>query len=1245
MKFEKIFCIVLVFLFFSSVPALSEVSPNDPNSPLRILSSYSSSFSAGEKIPVKFTYKYSCPFAYAIHIYKDKDLSSPVCTKIVKGMGWITTNTYSGVVCQKTSEYNNTIEDVCGISSDAEDGSYTIRVLLFDKYNKPAVFDSVVGAVQIATNKPDLTVSSIEFQEETFVGQSIPIKVEVLNAGLRDSKAFNLLLYLSSDSGKTLIGEKSVPELKEKSSKQVEFLFDSSLLFPGEYLLEAVVDSGFEITEQNENNNLTQKSIFLTALSNYPDLVVDSVDFPFMVTQGEEIPVFVKVKNNGLTDVSENFIVSVLDSFGNSIESKVIYGLNSNQQKEIKFYVMSSGFNGKTAFSVLVDKLNMVNEVSKKNNSSNFSLAVDSANHVVFEKCYNDVDDDLDGLIDEGCKPDYSVELKDFIISPLNEKIFPVLDSSSKKQKFRFDSSQLPDFFVVPFELNVKFGENKDYLSEFDKKNFCVYVSDEKKEKELFLVFSGNYNENFPVLKETSFLSFVDYYGSSFSYFWSDKGTQEKLPESYVSSLYSRNFSGKEDSGFYFNPKLLGFDSGEFEINISSDCFGFDSDGVTSNDSKTLFFKIVSKEENNGIDDDDDGIIDNGFDLKLEDFSFEENILLEEKNAKAFLTVKNNGKFVSPQIKVYFFNGEFQEQNLVFSEKINSIGPDETQVFSFNLPSSFFSEVENKVIAFLDYDNSFAESDEFNNRLSSTLFKYSDSVSLKISEVNSDREIVFPKSNVRLIAKVKNNGFVDSSSFFVVVKDSLTKQVVDSVKVSNLQAGISLQNLKEKKQKKVLFGESKINLDDLSSITIEYDYSISGDLIGNRPYDVCISFSEEDSSVDSDNCKEIFFVVSSQADLRTNYFEPVNELTVKTDSSVLLELEMENKGVLDAENFSVHFYYYDKENAKKVINSISGFSLKSGEKENVMVSVDFSREINGSIFAELDPFNEIKEDDKTNNIDSVNLFAFLFEKCYNDVDDDLDGLIDEDCPESKFIVVSGDTIKTEFVLDVMQKEITIGKIQKVIFYHSVFGPLIGEKVTVITPSKESVDFFTGPNGSVSFSVDEIGDYKVSSSVKSAVLENSFKVISEEEASYSFVYVIAEFFFGSPDQTNPLIIPIILLLAFISSAYAFSRFNKYCFNLSNFFVVKPNYCTGFSFLISLIFFLIALFSNRFFGLIVFFVVLVLEFAFIYLFESYFLKKKKKIKSEKLINETKLIKKEKVEEKKDNGKKKAKFTLRL
>ncbi len=348
--------------------------------------------------------------------------------------------------------------------------------------------------------------------------------------------------------------------------------------------------------------------------------------------------------------------------------------------------------------------------------------------------------------------------------------------------------------------------------------------------------------------------------------------------------------------------------------------------------------------------------------------------------------------------------------------------------------------------------------------------------------------------------------------------------------------------------------------------------------------------------------------------------------------------------MLNANDFTVELYYYEAD-TKKVINTISGFNLASGETQKIILTVDFSKEITGSIFAELDSAENIEEDNKTNNIVSINLYSFLIEKCYNELDDDLDGLIDEKCPKNQFVVVSDETIKEQFVFDVMQEEIVEGAMQKVVLYHSLFGPVSEQKITVISPSKEITELITNSEGSISFLAEEKGTYKVMSSIKSVVFTDSFKVISKEQAEYSFLFLIADFFFGGPEQTNPLVIPIILLLSLIASAYAFSKFSRYSIALWDMFVLKPDYGIIVSLIASVIFFLLALCSNRFFGLIGFFIILILEFGFIYFFEQYFIRKSQKKQKEITERNRKELESNGKKEETKKKKKKGKFILKL
>ena len=126
---------------------------------------------------------------------------------------------------------------------------------------------------------------------------------------------------------------------------------------------------------------------------------------------------------------------------------------------------------------------------------------------------------------------------------------------------------------------------------------------------------------------------------------------------------------------------------------------------------------------------------------------------------------------------------------------------------------------------------------------------------------------------------------------------------------------------------------------------------------------------------------------------------------------------------------------------------------------------------------------------------------------------------------------------------------------------------------------------------------------------------------------------AEFLFGSPQQTNPFLIPIILLLSFLCAAYGFSVLSRHYFALGDFFVLKSELRTVFSLATSFIVFIIILFSNKAFGLIAFFGLLIVVCVLIYLFDLHY---------SKLSEEHKIgrIKREQTELKETNSKQKKK-----
>jgi hypothetical protein len=81
-------------------------------------------------------------------------------------------------------------------------------------------------------------------------------KLEVVNSGNVKAGSFSVTYYLSDDgmTMSTVLSSDTVKNLKAGNSKNLSFSYSTSTSLAGKYII-AVIDSGNQLAETNENNN------------------------------------------------------------------------------------------------------------------------------------------------------------------------------------------------------------------------------------------------------------------------------------------------------------------------------------------------------------------------------------------------------------------------------------------------------------------------------------------------------------------------------------------------------------------------------------------------------------------------------------------------------------------------------------------------------------------------------------------------------------------------------------------------------------------------------------------------------------------------------------------------------------------------------------------------------------------------------------------------------------------------------
>ncbi|MBD2517342.1 S8 family serine peptidase [Nostoc sp. FACHB-973] len=161
----------------------------------------------------------------------------------------------------------------------------------------------VSKAIAINGPKPDLIIQNVSVPSLVDPGSLITLNYQLANQGTATAGTSTTKFYLSKDAAlsndDTLLGSDQnylYNGLKPGyySSESYYVSISSSTTY-GNYYLLFKADANNELTESNENNNVTAKAITITA----PDLVIQNASAPASASIGTTIQVSYQVKNQG----------------------------------------------------------------------------------------------------------------------------------------------------------------------------------------------------------------------------------------------------------------------------------------------------------------------------------------------------------------------------------------------------------------------------------------------------------------------------------------------------------------------------------------------------------------------------------------------------------------------------------------------------------------------------------------------------------------------------------------------------------------------------------------------------------------------------------------------------------------------------------------------------------------------------------------------------------------------------------
>ena len=752
------------------VPSPTELSISSPFVP-----GNAARLAPGDALNVSFRTDYWCASGYAMEVFEDNNPQNLVCSKVVLGLGWKLGYAYGGIPsCSRTG--SAVVNEVCGISTNAKDGSYTLSVVVHDYRGQVAVRQRMLGAVIIDSPKSNLAVknfkivSGLENAVDVSTGTALKISAEIENSGEIPALGAEIKAYYFEDPSRKTEFASATVSLNAIQKQLVEFSLDTSEL-AGTYVIEIKADAVDEFTESSEKDNSGTGIVSISSgVADNPDLFIKELAFDKQVlNQHETINVSAIVSNKGkqpspLFDVD---FIKLEEGIPAKLATKSVSALNVDSGALIEFSYSMKEEIGEHSFGIWVDSGNQVTESIEGNNQKTLPLEV-RALRIEEEKCYDGLDNDGDRVIDNSCAPDIQLSL---------EKI-----SSSKGKIFNASSSTYLVLDDLDSSYNVQLS-SKTFLGDpantpektFFPANLCLTLQKSDGSNALSMNFgvpdSLQLDDLSPFLISDDYLQFAADFFILKSYEWKINGRNEILPPAVGSNFYYNDWK----KGISFDPKALKLTQGDYSLSFTANCLKKTTEfsQLMANNTAGTTIKFTSEQEAcNGADDNLDGVTDEGCNLTIESFTVQSSPTLDTCPVGATVKVSNTGSKPSSPVKLELFD-KFPSRSIlpIKEESVPSLQPGESKTFiiSLNNPGAngeLFAWLDGKSNAFREYDDLFSPND---NLAKQTLSIVNNEPDLSVQSTLLSKEVVRPGELEQLTAFIANSGYGSASNIPVQI--------------------------------------------------------------------------------------------------------------------------------------------------------------------------------------------------------------------------------------------------------------------------------------------------------------------------------------------------------------------------------------------------------------------------------------------------------------------------------------------
>lgn len=310
----------------------------------------------------------------------------------------------------------------------------------------------------------------------------------------------------------------------------------------------------------------------------------------------------------------------------------------------------------------------------------------------------------------------------------------------------------------------------------------------------------------------------------------------------------------------------------------------------------------------------------------------------------------------------------------------------------------------------------------------------------------------------------------------------------------------------------------------------------------------------DDAGLRGSAVSEVIVFGSQKADMAVKM--PVRLGDVERENEITLEFLLSNIDGGDAGAFDLVLREGTPDGREVARERVQG--IKSTESVTVKLKIKTPEDLGPmTYYVVADPDDRVRESNKRNNVLQLSMNVILPEVCGNDMDDDIDGYVDEGCGEAVEVCANkidddadGKTDEgcewTEAILEGGQlivsakQEVVTGENAVVEVRHPQLGPVEGAELKVVSPDGKETRLTTDRQGKAVLMLTQAGEYELVATKYTLRTRQGLAAVSQGMIAERLAMALPVALFGQVAIDQPLLIMLLLALCALIAVLVFEK---------------------------------------------------------------------------------------------------------